>query len=88
MGIVWYRLTYNSGAQLKFKGTVSEDIILSIYNKDIPEYIQFLNGKISNNFIFNVKSNLFIDVSDCKVEESYNEFELEREVDKFANSYV
>ena len=32
VGIEWYKLTYNSGAQVKFKGTVSKDIILSIYN--------------------------------------------------------
>ena len=88
MGIEWYKITYNSGAQIKFKGTVSEEIILSIYNKTVPEYVEFLNGKISNNFIFNTKNNLFIDVYECKVEKSYTEPTLEREVDRFASSYM
>ena len=88
VGIEWYKLTYNSGAQVKFKGTVSEDIILSIYNKTIPEYVEFLNGQIVNHFIFNAKNNLFIDVSECKVEKSYTEPNLEREVDRFASSYM
>lgn len=86
--IVWVSLIYNDSSQSIFRATKNREIIESILGR--KETRDVFDGEVlKEGYLFKVNTMVLFEVINVRsIEVSREMPEFEREVDKFANSFI
>lgn len=87
--IVWVKIKYPDESVKITRGTKCVFIIESILGGKPDRDVYSKDGTcVSDNYIFDVETKRFINVEGTEIECSKEEPELERNIDKFARSFI